>query len=254
MTARNVLLGTLAALTMTISITALASTVTIVDYNLSHPTGKLGHSHVYGAPGRELTISGYRTNIMPDFLAGTWDIGRHHNATNLYGKYKPNEPGETGLGMNSDPNKNEHEIWDYPGSHYQFGFLVMDLSHLEANTSLRDFQLGIQSAQAPNELYTVWGSTYSDPWSATLLDTGVGGQHGESGLFSVPDFYRYRYIWVGAEIKPGSDANHSDVLVDSVLTFNNAPPPPVPEPSTFALLGSGLLSAGFSLRKRFGKR
>ena len=191
---------------------------------------------------------------MPDFLAGTWDIGSHHNATDLYGKYKPSEPGETGLGMNSDPNKKEHEIWDYPGSHYQFGFLVMDLSHLEANILLREFQLGIQSAQSPDELYTVWGSTYSDPWSATLLDTGVGDHNGVMDFFPIVDFYRYRYIWVGAEIRPGSQINHSDVLVDAKLTFNNAPPPPppIPEPSTFALLGSGLLTAGFSLRKRFG--
>lgn len=248
MRTRKVLLGTLAALS--ISVAALANSVTVVDYDLSHPTGNIGNSHVYGSLGYNLPIYGIETNTAPNFVGGNWNISSDHGATALFGKVTPGDPGETGLGMNNDPNNNQ-EIWDNPTAPFHFGLVVMDVSQLEANPNLLYFQMQIGSSQQPNELYTIWGSTDANPWSATLLLTGVGNVDAQSGFFDVPNYRDYRYIWVGAEIKPGSNNDHSNVLVDSKIAFSNTP---VPEPSTFALLGSGLITAGFSLRKRFAKR
>lgn len=81
----------------------------------------------------------------------------------------------------------------------------------------------------------------------TLLMAGPGGADGTSGYFDVPNFRNYRYIWVGAEIEPGSGDDHSNVVLGSQVAFTNTS---VPEPSSLALFGSGVLGFSAVLRRK----
>ncbi|MGA7414794.1 MAG: PEP-CTERM sorting domain-containing protein [Bryobacteraceae bacterium] len=63
------------------------------------------------------------------------------------------------------------------------------------------------------------------------------------------------YIWVGAEIAPGSGNTQSNILLDASVSFTDTPVPGgTPEPATLALAGSSLIGLAFYLRRRSAKR
>lgn len=223
--------------------------ITYVNYTLSVPTGDLGtDQHTYGAAPYQLPIQGFATNINPniDFNndTGSWNV-TNSIASNLYGKVANNDPGETGLGMTADPD-GDHEMWDQPGSQYQWGFVKVDVTNILANQNLLYFHMAIGSAQT-HEWYTIWGSTDGDPNNGTLLMVGEGGGDAQTPYFDVPNFRNYKYIWVGAVIEPGSNVDHSDITLESEIAFDQDP---VPEPGTLAMMGTGVLGLASLLRRK----
>ena len=255
---------------------ALAATASMpvhatdIWYDLSSPTGNQGDSHVYGAGMFSLPISGWMTASAPwvasNLRSGSWDP-LSATATGVFGKFEGVGSDETGLGMTSDPNSGQHEIWaqktaPQPGSGaLQFGFVSLDVRGIEANYPLLKYlQLEIGSSQ-PHEYFTIWGSNNQSTGNATFLEAGVGtAQNGQVGPFNAPNSWNtFDYLWVGAVIDPNhpSITDHSNVLLDAFVGFKDSPPiippgPPgtVPEPGSFVLAGSGLLAALLFLRKR----
>lgn len=243
--ASKTVLGVMMA--MSLSLLAHAD-VTFVNYNLSVPSGDLGASqYTYGATPYQLPINGVKTNDAPDLNNGTWTVN-NGLATNLYGKNSPGDPGETGLGMAEDPLSGQHEIWDMPGKPYEFGFLQVDITNILNNPNLLYFHMRIGSAQ-DHEWFTIWGSTAANPNVATLLMiSGAPGGQDQSAWFDVPNFRDYSSIWVGAIIEPGSGDDHSNVVLESEIAFDQNP---IPEPGTLALLGSGIVGIAGMLRRKF---
>ena len=223
--------------------------ITYVQYDLSNPQGDLGSSsHTYTSQGYNLPIYGFQTNVAPDLTNGVWNVSTSTGA-NLFGKYSAGDPSETGLGLTPDPNSGQHEIWAQANSsndYYQYGFVVLDTSQLQANKNLLYLQLNVGSAQT-NEWFTIWGSNDPNELSGTLLMVGQGGSDSTSGYFDVPSYQNYKYIWVGATIKPGSGDDHSNVVLESQVAFTDTP---VPEPGSLALFGSGILGITGVVRRK----
>jgi len=252
-----------------VAIVALASVasagVTAVYYDLSHPTGNQGTSHTYGTTPYELPIYGYMTNVAePVNVGATWTPGG--TTTDLYGKVTNGDPGETGLGMAHDPyaGATQHEIWDYPGTHsngaLDYGFLVIDTYNLQQNSNLLYFHIQIGSAQ-DKEWWTVYTSSGLPGTSGgvgTLRQiAGVNNPQEQSAFFTIPGWNSNpdnRYVWVGAIIEPSSGNDHSNVVLDSEVAFNNnpngLPPLATPEPGTLAMLGTGVMGLAGVLRRK----
>lgn len=240
------MLGVLVILSFSIAANA---DVTYVDYNLSVPTGDLGSSqHTYGTAPYQLPISGIKTNTAPvinfNNSTGTWNV-TNSSATNLFGKITNNDPGETGLGLTSDPD-GDHEIWANPGGQYDYGLVMLDVSNILANQNLLYFHMRIGSSQ-DGEWYTVWGSTAASPNQGVLLQMGEGGSNAQTAWFDVPNFRDYKYIWVGAIIDPNSNNTQSNILLESKIAFDQNP---IPEPGTLMMLGSGVIGLAGVLRRK----
>ncbi len=235
---------------LTMSFPAFAG-VTTVNYQMDTPAGQLGTSQTYGSGIYQITAYGYETNDSPvitgllNNATGTWSAS-NSVATNLYGK-QGEGPVEDGLGMAADPD-GDKENWDQPNAAYQWGFTVLDVRNIETISNLLYFQVQIGSAQT-HEWFTIWGSNDATPGSATLLLEGKAGATAQTPFFDIPDWRSYKYIWFGSIIEPGSQVNHADTLLNTDLAFSQFAT--TPEPGTLAMLGSGLLSIAFTLRKRF---
>jgi PEP-CTERM motif len=243
-------LGT--ALVLALALSASAS-VTYVSYNMDTPGGALGLSQTYGTGIYQITAYGWKTNDAPVITgtlggaSGSWNVNTVYQS-HLYGK-QGEGPVEDGLGMSADPD-GDNEDWDQPGSAYQWGFVQLDVRNIEQISNLLYFQVQIGSAQT-HEWFTIWGSNDATPGSATLLMEGSAGTSAQTPFFDIPGWSNYSYIWFGSILEPGSNDDHSDTLINSDLAFTQYP---VPEPGTLGMVGSGVLSVAFGLRKRLADR
>ncbi len=254
-----------AALGLALSLSASAD-VTVVTYDLSHPTGNQGPSHTYAGntTGYDLPIYGFMTNVAQPTATGfTWTPG--NTTADLYGKVTNGDPGETGLGMAQDPLTGQNEIWDFPGQRNQgvdqYGFLVIDTYNLQQNPNLLYFHIQIGSAQLHEwwTIYTSSGLPGTNDGVGTLQQIAGLSNGDQTAFFTIPGWNsdpNNRYVWIGAIIQPNSNNDHSNILLDSEIAFNNNPNGlgPVPEPGTLGMMGTGLLSAAFGLRKRLATR
>jgi len=245
-----------------ISIMALASvasaSVTAVYYDLSQPTGNRGPSYTYGTSPYQLPIYGFMSNVaQPTTLGATWTPG---GATaNLYGKVTNGDPSETGLGMTQDPLSGQHEIWDFPGANGvdQYGFVVIDTYNIQQNPNLLYFHIQIGSAQQHEwwSIYTSSGLPGTSGGVGTLTQLAGLTSGSQTPFFTVPGWSSSassRYVWIGAIIEPGSGNDHSNIVLDSTVAFNNNGNglPPVPEPGTLAMLGTGVIGLAGALRRK----
>ena len=160
--------------------------------------------------GVTLTASGFRTNGA---------------AADLYSKYTSGDPGETGLGMNTDLG-NDHEI-----DVQHFIQLTLPTTPVYSLTSI---MLG--SVQNGESAKIYWTTTSGTLTGATLLDTIMNAD----GSFVIPFAYSasgYLDITAGA----------ANVLLESA-TFDVTPTQysGVPEPSTYVAGALMLLPFGYS--------
>lgn len=228
-----------------------SATVNYYWYNLSSPVGNVPSPHSYGANPYLLPVSGFQTNDLPDISGGTWNIGSYAS-TGLYGKVTNGNPGETGLGVQGDPT-GDHEEWFNPTGTYKEGFVMFDVSNLQANPNLLYFYLQIGSSQT-HEGYDIWGSNPGSQFSGTLLAKGEANEPSAiTPFFQVPNWRSYQYIWVGSYRTDGAN-DQANILVDSKIAFSSNPNPPIPEPGTLLMLGSGLVSLSYAGRKRWTNR
>jgi hypothetical protein len=140
--------------------------------------------------------------------------------TDLFGKTAGGD--ETGLGL---VGKSDDEI----GGN---AFVQLDLTQL-ISSGYTNFQLAIGSVQ-PGETYDVWGSNKKGVLGTLLLHGSLDGTK-----FSIPDGGQYSFISITAPT--------GDVLVDSFTAQT-------PEPSSLALLGTGLVALSGLIRRKFRRR
>ena len=106
--------------------------------------------------------------------------------------------------------------------------------------------------------YSVYyGAAFTDPLKITfqpLINHGIGGfsldgVHLAFGIaFGSP--YPYQSAFTVGDHPCGTDCDWNIVDIPSATTPSDPSNSPVPEPSTFALLGTGLIGAAGALRRR----
>ena len=180
--------------------------------NFSSPTGDLGTSHTYTLGSTSVTAYGFN---------GT-TIG---SATDLYGK---NGGGtENGLGIANTGS--EHEITSST-------FISLDVSQISG-----PFSLAIGSTQGV-EGFTLCFETskgVTGGGSCTSYNSPLGDPDVVSGL-TLPGGDKF------ITIRGDGHPEGGNVLLDSI-TYTTAP---TPEPSSLALLGTGILAAAGVVRRK----
>lgn len=195
------------------------------------------------------------------------EFGTNHVAsisnTNVYTKYTPGTPAETGIGLTNDPS-GQDEIYYTAATSLAgatAGIVALNVSNLRA-AGAKDVLLQIGSVQT-GESFQIFGSTsnlsttnssaanltllYSGD-STTLTDTAsqiidlnaVGRQSGTGGAindFSATSFTQYYVV-----------ATNANVVLDAVAVVTATP-----EPSTFAMLFGAAGLAGIIRRKAVRK-
>lgn len=148
--------------------------------------------------------------------------------------------GETGLGMmGGTGTDNEIESND---------FIQLDFSKL-ASMGIGSVTLQIQSVQNGEGFRLFESNTAGMPGTSPLSVTGNGSNNPDATVtqqVSV-NFAKNQFIDISALENGGGDNN---VLLGSLSTPpTGGGPSPTPEPGTLILFGSGLLAAGFVMRR-----
>ncbi len=212
-------MGTLKYLAMGATALALMgaapASATVVNWNLSAPTGTLGTTQAYTTGPYTITASGFTNDT-------SW------TPTALYGKNAGGN--EIGLGINSDPSGNG-EIWGVT-------LVQIDVSAASAlGVSGYNFSMGSSTG---GENWNVYGSNDTGVGaSLSFLLTGTNDQ----SVHSLTGGYKYYDFFYGNS--PNATGG------DNVLlhTFAGS----VPEPSTWAMMLLGFAGLGFAAFRRSRK-
>ena len=176
-------------------------------------TGPLGTSQSFTSTPSGYTLTAYGFNSTLSNSNQTLTLG---TATNLYGKN--DGPGETGLGINNDP-AGDHEIW--PRS-----TVKLDLTSIFSTYPTEAVTLTVGSVQN-GEGFAVFGGS-SSPSSF------LGSVTGNSDSQDV-----YTFTVTASQVAASGDklyltATSNNVVLETVDVAS------VPEPSTFALMFTGI--------------
>ncbi|MGB6624503.1 MAG: PEP-CTERM sorting domain-containing protein, partial [Candidatus Acidiferrales bacterium] len=206
-----------------------------VSFNFNLPGGKLGTSQSYTSNTFTVTAYGYKC----DASSATSTKLTKCAGSDLYGKN--GGVGETGLGLNGE---NDQEIgWNGKKSDYVLG---LDVSSLFAG-HMASLTLDFGSVQK-GENYTVWGYA-SNPFGTNVtLSNQLLSVFGNSN--STADYTSTISLNSNDQFLVIT-SQCGDVLLDSL---SGTAPSPTPEPGTLALFGTGLLLAGFIMRRRLAGR
>ena len=187
-----------------------------ISFLFASQTGNLGPTHTYstGAPPLSVIAVGF---------GGVGSVGGVHTI-NLYRKSAG--PGERGLGLVNDPSA-DHEI--------TFGsFIQLDVQGLFGKIASMSAKFAFDSTTG-SEAYAVYGSNTAGALG-TLLTSGK-----DETMHALPEFGAYRYYDFGSYKVKGN------VLLSEISAYQT-----VPEPTTMALVGAGLVCLGL-IRRRAGR-
>ncbi len=153
------------------------------------------------------------------------------------------------------------ELWDVTQNTFS-GFLLPNhgsvigapVTFLSVNAGdalvfiLNDVTTGEYEASIDNGgIPTAWSRDGYNHAYSTAYD-------GSSPIPGLPDGLTGIFIGMEDISVPDSDLNYNDeTFVVTNVAINNDPPAVTPEPSTFVLLGTGLLGAAGALRRRFAR-
>lgn len=202
---------------------AFAGPVTI---NFASPTTLSGHTATYVSGGD--TIYAYGYTCSNDALTKDCD------KADLYAK--TDGIGETGLGIKNGKDS-DHEITDDE-------FVQFDFSSL-AHLGISQITFQIESVQN-GEGFRVFDSDKKGKVGTFMSSVTGNGSNNPNSIVTDTisvDLASNAFISFSATKHPES----SDVLIGSG-SYSAAP---TPEPGTLFLMGTGLLMAGFGLRRRF---
>jgi hypothetical protein len=213
----------LVALAAALSSAATARAGIVYTFASSSFHGQLGTEQDYTSDGYLLKAYGFNSTLHsgPTLNLGT--------ATDLYAKYTSGDPGETGLGIASDPT-HDHEITTTTT-------VKVDMSALSAANGDAPVTFTIGSVQS-GEGFDIFGGS-SGPGSFLGSVTGSGGTD------------VYTFTATSAQVASSGGvfyvtATDNNVLLNTISTAS------VPEPSSIILTMTGLaMVAGLGrLRRR----
>ena len=204
------------------------------SFNFTSPTtGTNGTSTEFTYTIGNLTFSAYGYTTSPSLAA-----------TALYAKTTAGNPGETGLGIASDPTL-DNEI-------YKTTFVQLNLSALYAvgaTTVLLD--VGSLTGTDAFQFYTSTVLGTEGTADAATGCSGNGSTAQTNGVTTVPCTLTLPstgnyYVSLGETTAPTTGVTPNVLLAGGTINYNS----PTPEPATFGLLGLALTGLGVYGRKR----
>lgn len=205
-----------------------------VTFNFNTPGGKLGTSQSYTSGSLTITAYGYKCHASSASSKSlTYCAGQ-----DLYAKN--DGVGETGLGIYGE---NDNEIgWNDKKHDYVMG---LNLSSL-VGAGVKSVTLDFGSVQK-GENYTLWGYSANPFGTSVTLSNQIVSVWGNSNKTAD---YSSTITLNGGDQFLVINALCGDVLLGSA---SGTVPNPTPEPGTLLLMGTGLLLAGFGLRRFAGQ-